>query len=878
MDDGELTSGTSESVAPAVAVKITESSPKGMLAQWANEQDGWVREAVAQALVSNRPLSESQLDALVERFLIEKGFSEQPDGYSVTVPPIELGDDEASTEDLLELDQLSDVAGVNALAAGQVLKFDDSLTVLFGQNGAGKTGYSRVLKRLAAVRTAEEILPNAHDVGATTHPTATITYSLNGEPSTVAWNNEAGVSPLTRMSVFDAPAVMLHVDGDLNYVFTPREIALFTYVSTALKHVQDQVETEAASLRPSGNPFLAHFQRGTSVYPKIETIGATTDISELAKLADGSEEADALHEKLSGEVAALKAGSVEARHDAVGRELERVKALAQGVRKLLDFDATAYEESRLALERLEDEYRQARTELFEEGELPGPPDDEWSAFISEGDRYRKHLGFEGHPTTSDSCLYCRQSLSEKAVALLAKYRTYLDDVLAKQVDEARLALAKSRIALGSLSVDVLKEHARQVASTDPLPAYATGLDEVVDGLKLFDEACKKGAELDSPQDAKTAALALSPLLASAIENLTSALADLTTQKEGRVAVLKEKESQLAELSARRSLARHLPAMRTTVGNAKRAARMDTLTKSMSTTTQRSLTVLSKQASEDLVNKNFETLFADECQALNAPNVGLEFQGRRGQAERKKVVAKYKPSAVLSEGELKVLAIADFLAECRMTGVKAPIIFDDPVTSLDYLRLNEVAERISQLADTHQVVVFTHNIFFASTLIGLRDSRKLAYAFYEVRANETEKGFLQAGGSPRQDSPAQVAKRINKTVELAKAAGKDDLSLQEAMVEQAYGQLRAWCEAFVEQELLANVTQRHRANLMMGGLEKIKLDRFETAKSALIPLFDRCSRFMPGHSQSIEQLNVKPGLAEFEKDWAAAQLVRKEYIA
>ena len=77
------------------------------------------------------------------------------------------------------------------------------------------------------------------------------------------------------MSVFDAPAVSLHVDGDLNYVFTPREIALFTYVSGALRHVQETVEAEARSIRPSGNPFLVHFQRGTAIYPKIETVGAT---------------------------------------------------------------------------------------------------------------------------------------------------------------------------------------------------------------------------------------------------------------------------------------------------------------------------------------------------------------------------------------------------------------------------------------------------------------------------------------------------------------------------------------------------------------------------------------------------------------------------
>lgn len=848
---------------------------RAMLAEWANEQDDWVRETAAQVLSSSRELSDAQLDQIVERFLIEKGFEEKPDGFQAT-PKLALAESAAATEDVLELSKLSDVAGVNALAASQVLEFDSNLTVLFGQNGAGKTGYSRVLKRVAAVRTAEDILPNAHASEASPSPCASIEYLINGAASTLSWANEAGIAPLTRMSVFDAPAVSLHVDTELNYVFTPREIALFGYVASAVRRVQERVDTEAKAIRPSGNPFLAHFDRGTSVYPKVETIGATTDLAELTALKDDSAVGEAAHTKLAGEVDALKAGNVEARHDAVKEELERVSALRRAATSLAGFNVGAYEAHRASVERLQDEYRRARTELFAEGELAGPPDDEWNAFIAEGDRYRRHLGRHDYPEEGDDCIYCGQALSEGALALVRKYRTYLDDALARQVADARTALVASRLTLPGLSLDVLKEHARHIEESDPTPAYATGLARLLAELEEALTATVEGRVLQDIETAVQEASNTATVLATVEAELTAALADLSEQKRDRVQSLATKEQELAELTARRALGRHLPAITEAVKKAKRAAQLESFAKTKIPAIQRSLTLISKQASEDMVNRNFASLFEEERRELNAPTVGLEFQGRRGQSERRKVVAQYRPSAVLSEGELKVLAIADFLAECRMTGVKAPIVFDDPVTSLDYLRLNEVAERISRLADTHQVIVFTHNIFFASTLLGLRDARKLKYRFYEVRGNETEKGVLQADVGPRQDTPAQIAKRINKTVELVKSA--DDSVIKEALVERAYGLLRAWCEAFVEQELLANVTQRHRSNLMMGGLDKIKLERFADAKSALLPLFDRCSRFMPGHSQSIEQLNIKPGLDEFSKDWDSAQKARAAYIA
>ena len=97
--------------------------------------------------------------------------------------------------------------------------------------------------------------------------------------------------------------------------------------------------------------------------------------------------------------------------------------------------------------------------------------------------------------------------------------------------------------------------------------------------------------------------------------------------------------------------------------------------------------MSKTASEDLVNQDFERLFEEECKSLRAPQVKLEFPGRDAQPKRRKsLVAKHTLSEILSEGEQKVIALADFLAEAAMPQINAPVIFDDPVNSLDYKRL------------------------------------------------------------------------------------------------------------------------------------------------------------------------------------------------
>jgi len=44
-----------------------------------------------------------------------------------------------------------------------------------------------------------------------------------------------------------------------------------------------------------------------------------------------------------------------------------------------------------------------------------------------------------------------------------------------------------------------------------------------------------------------------------------------------------------------------------------------------------------------------------------------------------------------------------------------------------------------------------------------------------------------------------------------------------------------------------------------------------------PMFDKACRFIGGHSQPAEQLNVRPTLQELEDDWAKLQDARRAYL-
>lgn len=856
-----------------VSVNLGEATPRRLLVDWANGQDAWVRQLTAETILSRQAPSDALLDSVYSTFLAEKGLADEG---AEDIPKLELAAADSDEEEALELVSLTSVEGVNALAAEQVLAFDPALTVLFGQNGSGKTGYSRILKRISAVRTAEDILPNAH----VTHPNgpplpnAEIVYRLSGRESSIQWKNEVGLTPFTRISVFDASAVALHVDSELGYVYTPAELALFAHVATGLQGIQQRIADEVNTLAPGSNPLLSKFNRGTKVSPVIETLGATTDTAELDMLATLPENVDAERERLEGEVGALRSNSVDVFLTSAQENAGHLTRLQNVLVTLRNFNADAYEAARAALQAAEKRRAEAREQLFNAEELPGPPDEDWQSFIVAGDTYRQHLGLEHFPSAGDSCLYCMQELGPTALNLLTRYRTFLDETLVQHVEDARAILDRSKLSLEEADLSRAIEFATEQRDREDPTEWASQALELLLAARSIAEITANGKPVDK-NTIQEKARAVASTVSDELTTVRVAAQQLSEDKENAATALVEKQKQLSELVARIELNRNLTAAREYVRRTRRAQQLEKLSRVVSRGAAKQLTDQSKLASEDLVNKDFETLFTEECARLRAPQVALRFQGRSGQAQRKKAVASYKPSAVLSEGEQKVLALADFLAESRMRGTKAPLVFDDPVTSLDYRRLDEVAARIQNLAETHQVIVLTHNIMFASALIATRQNKKLRTKLYEVRDGGEVKGVLAADVEPRLDTPADLTKRINVKLQ---AIPRAEPVVQDALIKETYDLIRAWCEAFVEQELLQNVTQRYRKNIMMTRLSKIDSSRLDGTIAVIEPLFDRACERMTGHSHAAEYLNTKPTVAEVQEDWAKAQAARAAYIA
>ena len=855
----------------ATAAPSSGSSGRRLLVEWANEQDNWVRGLVAEVLSSRRPLTEDAVEHFYELLLREK---ELAPGEATSVEKLEDAADGVPTEEPLALARISDVENVNALARKQEIEFNPGLTVLFGENGAGKTGYVRVLKTAASVRNAEPILPNVRkqDAGP---PSASISYRLGANQETHAWRGGQGARPLTRIDVFDSRGLLLHVDEELTYVYTPGDVALFRIAHDAIEAVRGHFEKDRDTRRPQGNPFLPRFSREAPFYSKIEALGPSTNLAELQTLAEVSAEEEEQLPALRDTVEALRGRGTADRLQLARDEL----ALYRRVKEVFDavdrFPAAEYTE---AISRRDEALRRHRgvgEESLRGADVPRVLDQPWHELVEAAERYIRETEHEHYPREGDVCVYCRQPLAAAARGLLEKYRAFSNN------DHQRNAAAAERAArqLAQEVMDLDAAHLEQDL-TRRRDQLAPGDVPMVltTALAFVKDAAGRKAQLsalapppgDDPLPASAAALR--KLLEDQLRQAEDIEKTLSGELAEREKKLQQELPKLRLLEARLTLRELMPQIQRHVEDAQWADRASQVLRRFQGTLK-SLTESSKVASEQLLNQDFEARFREECERLKAPAVTLEFPGRRGEpARRKSLAPRHRLSAILSEGEQKVIALADFLAESTLRRSASPVVLDDPVTRLDYKRLSYIVGRIVELSDERQVIVYTHNIWFTMELLARFEENKDRCSYYDVSEDGDTRGLVTRASSPRLDSWGDKKGRINGLIERVKQ--EKDKGIRDALIEKAYEDLRGACEIVVEQDLLQRVVQSYAPNVMVTKLRDIKVSELPGAIERLTDVYDRCCRFIGSHKQPLETLNVRPTLETLEDDWRTIQEVHR----
>ncbi|KAA0078800.1 hypothetical protein CIW52_29945 [Mycolicibacterium sp. P9-64] len=177
----------------------------------------------------------------------------------------------------------------------------------------------------------------------------------------------------------------------------------------------------------------------------------------------------------------------------------------------------------------------------------------------------------------------------------------------------------------------------------------------------------------------------------------------------------------------------------------RLKKLEALKAARSAADTNSVTQKSSALTRQYATKMILDEFTRETERLQLRRVTLDdLGGRKGQlTQRPGLLGATRGTTtrtVLSEGEQTALGLAGFFTEAVFDKSKSAVIFDDPVTSLDHVRRDKVAQRLAQLAEDRQVVVFTHDVAFVGNLTASAESEGVAVRECSIERRGSDPGM------------------------------------------------------------------------------------------------------------------------------------------
>jgi len=844
--------------------------------EWAEETGNWAKILVQKVVQKEGHLVEAERDEVYSAFLQGIGLGKK----GQEIPEITRPAFSASAADI-ELVKISDICGVNRLASKQSLEFSKDMTVVYGENGTGKTGYGRVLKNFGYCYDAETKIHPDVNGGCSCKQSALIDYKTGGTDQVFTWDGANECIDLAGISFFNNNCVSLSLDGERTLLVSPIGFHLFTVMIKELDELSKLHKAKIATIDTSLS-WKDSLHDETEVQNFVSSLSKKTkdkDIDDLA-LFRVEHEADlqAKKDEIKKVNKELLSKEITDRNQHI-TELDRLIKIIKGQQtKVSEETLKEFAANLTSLGALKSKEQVGLKDVVEEKGVQLYDSPEFIAFIKAADQYITKIGKKDYPSgEEDVCVYCQQKLSDKSsLELLQSYRKLLNettqqdiakvtkniknfaDIIALFSEENKFNIAVYGIDDDSASIqpDFLKTYNSAIE----------GLKKVVMGRVAKDVADYKFAV---PFDDTISTLEAKK------EEIGTSLAN----KKETLSNLNEVEAKLQkainELEDRKTLSENMADVTTALAKFKIKYVLESNSKLFSS---RKISDKTTAARNELVADEFQKTFEAELKFFrrsNAP-VSMSFKTDKGQSKIVQSISdSYKLNEILSEGEQKAIALAEFLTELQFDKGKSPAVFDDPVTSLDHKIIDEVARRLLKLSKERQVIIFTHSILLLNSIRQLSTSplySGVMLNMYEVQMDEKNTGYLERIRAPKEESFNKFKADISNIFNLP-AEERD--SKRDQLAADGYGLLRSAIEVLVESHVLCGTVRRYQKNVAVTNFEKIKTDKIDEHRENLSIIFSRCCGFIDGHTNP-DEIPDKPDLYSLKADFDAVQVIFKAF--
>lgn len=769
-------------------------------------------------------------------------------------------------------------AHVNALHEGATLTFGKrGLTIVYGDNASGKSGYARLVKAVVRARHQEEILSNVFGDTGQQRPEAKVVYSAGDERRETSWPGPSD-SALASIGFYDEACGDAYITTESEVGYRPSALS----VLDGLIHACDEVREALDRMLAQNNAqrvALPALDVGSAAQAFLDGLtGATTEDQVESACSFPENGADFLLEAQQEE-ARLRASNPAHERERLTEQAEALFTLSSHLASLLtqlDDKATeAQERERQQAAELRAAADAVAAEASNAEALPGTGSTAWRAMWEAARTYAEseayHEGSFPHVHLGAHCVLCQQELAEPAARRLERFEALMRDQTQTDAQAAEESVAHRLASLEHLVVVPAQIGSLLGKLEQASPVVAAQCHSVLAMLET--RRLSMIAQIAHRREVEVSAVVavefgLSP------EELVQRGDQLRTQAQaieesGFKVVLAEAVTRRRDLEGRRALSTINVDIHREIARRKARGALDEAKRSTDTT---GITRKSTELVRAHVTALIRDRFTRESDRLHLERITLEdFGGHKGQLMHRPAflgASQRAPMArVLSEGEQTALGLAGYFTEAYLDESRSAMVLDDPVTSLDHGRRGYVARRLAEFGKDRQVIVFTHELSFVGELHAGAEHHGVAVTErYVLRAPDTTPGLcLEQHPWKAKDVKARLANLGDVLDKLRNESLQTDAESYETATSDWAGKLSETWERIVSLEIVNRVVDR--------GTSEVKPKMFrllaritETDDQEFQESYARVSRWARRHDKSPDTNYVLPSVEELFEEF------------
>lgn len=857
--------------------------------EWAeSDLPDWQSDAVRRLLVQDSLTDEDRQDILSMLKSLHSLLTAR-----ITPPkplPLQKGMVSGAPESKAEviLKTVKDLRNVNKIPDGSSLPFGhQGLTVIYGENGSGKSGYARVLKRACRARdTQERILPDVYGSATMTPAKATFKLSINAGPNQeIEWEDgKESDEILTNITVFDSKCARVIIDEKNEATYLPYGTHVFEELVNLLNWIGQEIEAE----KPNPEPLqLSDITLVTKPGIFLTRLTHETDKKEVEEAFTWTDDdADKLV-KFTKQIAYLEANDPIKQASTTRSFKERVTNLRAYIEKRIiafsDKRLIEFKEMIAVTAEAEKAVGLASQATLRDEPLSGAGENAWQMLYNAAKEYSTKAAYPDNdfPVVSNQsrCVFCMQPLSADAKQRLLRFNNFMEQSAKKKHEVAKRSLDSTFETIEALkSTTAADQHTNTISEVRQrdegiaviVESYLTSIGS---RLKYCDRLMA-GNEMGELALLPTSPISILTQFIDALEKEAQNLEEAADPSE-RARIKSEK----AELLAQKCFVDNRAKILAYLTDLKNAHKCDKAKAATHTTT---ITRKGKNIVSEALTPQLRCAIQSELKLLGAANLPLNLKpsGSRGetlhQFELKGAIAdrKINLSDVLSEGEQRVVALAGFFAEVGLGQHSCPIILDDPVSSLDHRFRARIAIRLVSESKKRQVIIFTHNIAFLLALQEKAGELDGVYFTAQTVIQHNETAGILNEGLPWHAMPVKARLKYLRTLrdEIKALHGTDHLKYNKETAF-LYALLRETWEAAIEEVVFNKTIVRHGNEVQTLRLKNVSVttDQYRTIDINM----SKCSKWMLGHDKSKELDIHRPDPSEILVDIDALNAFVKE---